>query len=78
MPTTTNEKLAVMEWEVYEEPALPLGPSTPFSTADQQQLLWGYPGVAWAPPVVPPALLAVAARYRWRYRLGLVFTGDGQ
>ena len=41
----------VMEWENYMEPALPISPGT-FGQDDQQQLLWGYPGVLWATPVV--------------------------
>lgn len=42
---TTNEKLALMEEELWE-PALPISPST-FGQDDQQQLLWGFPGVLW-------------------------------
>lgn len=52
--TTDTEKLAVMEWCQVWEPGLPLSPGT-LGTDDQQQLLWGYPGVAWgSPPVVVP------------------------
>ena len=42
--STINQKLAVMEWEDYVEPALPLSPGT-FGQDDQQHLLWSYPGV---------------------------------
>jgi hypothetical protein len=52
--TTINQKLAVMEWEDYAEPALPLSPGA-LGQDDQQQLLWGYPGVLWAEPVVGTA-----------------------
>lgn len=45
MIDTTNEKLALMEEEVWE-PALPLSPST-LGQDDLQQLLWGYPGLLW-------------------------------
>jgi hypothetical protein len=47
---TTNKKLGVMEWEEYYEPALPLSPGVVFTQAEQQQLLWGYPGVLWVGP----------------------------
>ena len=50
---TTNKKLAVMEWEDYAEPALPLSPST-LGQDDQQQLLWGYPGVLWESGAAAP------------------------
>jgi hypothetical protein len=43
---TDTEKLAVMEWGQVWEPGLPLAPGT-LEQADQQQLLWGYPGVLW-------------------------------
>lgn len=35
-----------MEEEIWE-PALPISPGT-FGQDDKQQLLWGYPGIAWA------------------------------
>lgn len=58
MPITTdNEKLAVMEWGNPWEPALPLSPGT-LGQDDQQQLLWGFPGVLWgAPPIVRQELI---------------------
>lgn len=49
--TTDNEKLAVMEWGQVWEPGLPLSPGA-LGTDDLQQLLWGYPGVLWAPPAL--------------------------
>lgn len=44
--TTINEKLAVMEWGNIYEPGLPMSPGA-LGQDDQQQLLWGYPGVLW-------------------------------
>lgn len=44
--TTDNDKLAVMEMDSMFEPGLPLSPGV-LSVADQQQLIWGYPGVLW-------------------------------
>jgi len=44
---TDTDKLAVMEWGLVWEPGLPLLPGT-IDQADQQQLLWGFPGVLWA------------------------------
>jgi len=44
---TTNEKLAIMELEDVFEPGLPISPGT-LGQDDQQQLLWGFPGVLWA------------------------------
>jgi hypothetical protein len=49
---TDTKKLAVMEWCSVWEPALPLAPGT-LDQADQQQLLWGYPGILWAAPAEP-------------------------
>lgn len=53
MPITTdNEKLAVIELEDYQEPALVALPvPAAFAQGDQQQLLWGYPGILWASSV---------------------------
>ena len=45
--STDNEKLAVMEWNNYSEPGLPLSPGA-LGQDDQQQLLWGMPVPAWA------------------------------
>lgn len=72
---TDTEKLALMEWGLVWEPGLPLSPGT-LDQADQQQLLWGYPGVLWvevdlvaAAPVFiavadEPRTIAVAAEAR--------------
>ena len=35
-----------MEWELYWEPGLPMSPGA-LGQDDQQQLLWGYPGILW-------------------------------
>lgn len=48
---TNTEKLALMEWCQVWEPGLPLSPGA-LGTDDQQQLLWGYPGIAWGEPPV--------------------------
>lgn len=48
--STTNEKLAVIEWDNFSEPGLPLSPGA-FGQDDKQQLLWGFPGVLWAAAV---------------------------
>ena len=48
MPITTiDEKLAVMQWNMPFAPATVLNETSPFSQGDQQQLLWGYPGILW-------------------------------
>jgi hypothetical protein len=44
---TNNKKLAVMEFGDIWEPGLPISPST-LGQDDQQQLLWGYPGILWS------------------------------
>lgn len=44
---TINKKLAVMEWDNLLEPGLPISPGT-LGEDDQQQLLWGYPGILWS------------------------------
>lgn len=44
--TTDTGKLAVMEWDDYWEPGLPLSPGT-LDQGDQQQLLWGFPEILW-------------------------------
>ena len=46
---TNTEKLAIMELEDVWEPGLPLSPGS-LGQDDQQQLLWGYPGITWASP----------------------------
>ncbi len=43
---TDNKKLAVMDWGNIWEPGLPLSPGA-LGQDDQQQLLWGYPGILW-------------------------------
>ena len=44
---TTNKKLALMEWESFWEPGLPISPGT-IGQDDKQQFVWGYPGILWA------------------------------
>lgn len=44
--STNNEKLAVINFCNTLFPSLPLSPGA-LGQDDQQQLLWGYPGVAW-------------------------------
>ena len=47
---TINEKLALMEETIPWEPGLPMSPGT-IGQDDQQQLIWGYPGILWGAPV---------------------------
>lgn len=44
-----NNKLAFIEWCNVWEPGLPVMDliATSFDQGEQQQLLWGYPGVLW-------------------------------
>ena len=49
--TTDDEKLAVMVLNNPLAPNVVLNETAPFSQGDKQQLLWGYPGVLWQPPV---------------------------
>lgn len=51
--STVNEKLALLEWDQSWEPGLPISPGA-FGQDDQQQLVWGYPGVLWGEPVPEP------------------------
>ena len=44
--TTANGQLALLELDTDWEPGLPLSPGT-LGRADKQQLLWGFPEVAW-------------------------------
>lgn len=44
--STINDKLAVMSMGNVLMPNLPMSPGT-LGQDDQQQLLWGYPGVLW-------------------------------
>ena len=43
---STNKKLALLEFEDVWEPGLPMAPGA-LGQDDQQQLLWGYPGILW-------------------------------
>ena len=44
---TNDKKLALMQWNMPFAPATVLNETSPFSQGDQQQLLWGYPGILW-------------------------------
>ena len=44
--STTNGKLAVMEWCQVWEPGLPISPGS-LGQDDQQQLLWDFPENLW-------------------------------
>ena len=44
---TNDKKLAVMQMGMPFAPAIVLNETSPFSQGDQQQLLWGYPGILW-------------------------------
>lgn len=59
--TTTNGKLAVMEWDNYSEPGLPISPST-LGQNDQQQLLWDFPEILWGAQVVIAFVLDLNTR----------------
>ena len=50
--TTSDDKLAIMEWDNIWEPGIPMLPNTPFDQGNKQQLLWGYPGVLWPTPIL--------------------------
>lgn len=55
--STTNGKLALIEWDNPWEPGLPISPGT-IGQDDKQQLLLGYPEVLWgAPAVVVPTVV---------------------
>lgn len=54
---TNNEKLALMEEGNVWEPGLPLSPGT-LGQDDQQQLVWGYPGILWGEAVIPEVVAA--------------------
>lgn len=54
---TTNEKLAIMEFGQVFEPGLPMAPGV-IDQADQQQFLWGYPGVLWGAPATDTVVSA--------------------
>ena len=45
--TTTNGKMAVMEWEGLESGIITV-PGVSFGQDDKQQLIWGIPEVLWA------------------------------
>ena len=43
---TTNEKLALIEYGDVFQPGIPIS-ADGLDQADNQQLLWGYPGILW-------------------------------
>jgi len=62
---TNNDQLALMELDLVWEPGLPFGGDDgPFSQSAEQELLWGYPGVLWAAPILPMQRVAIFARIR--------------
>lgn len=60
---TSTKKLGVMEWCQVWEPGLPLSPGT-LGQDDQQQLLWGYPGVLWDELTLPGTLGDLTTLFR--------------
>ena len=61
---TNTKKLALLEWDLVFEPGLPLSPGT-IGADDQQQLLWGYPGILWeAGAPVTGTIITTLARTR--------------
>lgn len=54
--TTTNGKMAVMEWEGLESGFM-LSPTGSFNQADRQQLIWGIPEVLWTTPGAATAIM---------------------
>lgn len=52
---TNTEKLALIHFGAVFQPPLPLSPGT-LEQDDQQQLLWGYPGILWGAPAAPVAV----------------------
>lgn len=46
---STNERLALINFGQVWQPALPIAPGA-LGQDDQQQLLWGYPGILWGAP----------------------------
>jgi len=50
---TTNEKLALIEYGDIFQPGIPIS-ADGLDQADNQQLLWGYPGILWEAPVETP------------------------
>ncbi len=48
---TINEKLSLLEYLEPYQPGVPIS-ADGLDQADNQQLLWEYPGLLWAPPAV--------------------------
>ena len=48
---TINEKLALIEYGDVFQPGIPIS-ADGLGQADNQQLLWEYPGILWSAPVV--------------------------
>jgi hypothetical protein len=55
---TTNEKLALMSWMQPWQMPLPISVDG-LDQADNQQLLWGYPGILWGTVVVSAQRIAI-------------------
>ena len=63
-PVTSNNLLALLHFLVPIHPSLPVS-ADGIDQADQQQLLWGYPGILWG---VPPAAVSIVPWLRRRRR----------
>ena len=64
--TTNTQKIAVMEMGVVWEPGIPLLPGA-IGQDDQQQLLWGYPGVLWEEPPPIAAFADLRDMCKWLF-----------
>lgn len=51
MIDTTNEKLALIEYGDIYQFGMPIS-ADGLDQADNQQLLWGYPGILWSIPII--------------------------
>ena len=62
---TVNDQFAFMTLDLDWEPALPFVTGNgPFTQANQQQLIWGFPGVLWAMPQVAMPIWTFHTRRR--------------
>ena len=58
---TTNEKLALMSWTQPWQWPMPIS-ADGLDQADNQQLLWGYPGVLWGETAESPDRIGLYGR----------------
>ena len=49
---TTDDKLAIMNWDTPWEPGIIISESSPFGQDDKQQLIWGLPDPLWTAPII--------------------------